>query len=67
MTPLSTIASSEWHAGYHGWVPYEDQILGAFDHAAVANPPKVQVSSRSHLQLYVCLESPGHPHTGLFQ
>ncbi|TYC69443.1 hypothetical protein [Streptomyces sp. CB01881] len=67
MVPLLTIASNEWDAGSHGWVPCEDQHLAALRRAGVANPPKVQVSKGNHLQLYVCPESPEHPHTDLIQ
>ncbi|MFJ4778170.1 hypothetical protein [Streptomyces sp. NPDC088762] len=67
MVPLLTIASNEWDAGNGGWVPYEDQTLAALDDARVSNPPKVQVSRGNHLQLYVCPESPDHPHTDLIQ
>ncbi|MET7860628.1 hypothetical protein ABZS81_26125 [Streptomyces sp. NPDC005318] len=67
MGPLPTIASSEWDAGNYRWAPYEDQALAALHLARVANPPKVQVSRSNHLQLYVCPESPDHPHTHLIQ
>ncbi|KOV36809.1 hypothetical protein ADK60_05980 [Streptomyces sp. XY431] len=67
MVPLLTIASGEWDSGTHGWVPYEDRELAAARTAASANPPGVQVSKGNHLQLYVCPESPEHPHTDLIQ
>ncbi|GAA2485160.1 hypothetical protein [Streptomyces gobitricini] len=64
MSPLLTIASSEWNAG-SGWIPYEDQALAALDAVGVANPPGVQVSRGNHLQLYVCAKF--HSHTDLIQ
>ncbi|WP_405443430.1 hypothetical protein OG373_38310 [Streptomyces avidinii] len=67
MDPLLTIASSEWDRRSHGWVPYEDQGLAALDDAAASNPPGVEVSRSNRLQLYVCPESPDHPHTDLIQ
>ncbi|MFG2989199.1 hypothetical protein ACGFZK_07860 [Streptomyces sp. NPDC048257] len=67
MVPLLTIASNEWDSSNTGWVPYEDQALASLDDARVANPPKVQVSRGNRLQLYVCPESPDHPHTDLIQ
>ncbi|QLE74709.1 hypothetical protein FGW37_26765 [Streptomyces rectiverticillatus] len=67
MVPLLTVASGEWDSSNHGWVPYEDQHLAALGTGDVANPPAVQVSRGNHLQLYVCPESPDHPHTDLIQ
>ncbi|MFI7357812.1 hypothetical protein ACIBTP_28310 [Streptomyces avidinii] len=67
MDALLTIASNEWDRNNHGWVPYEDQALAALDDAAAANPPGVEVSRSNRLQLYVCPESPDHPHTDLIQ
>nr|WP_308401642.1 hypothetical protein [Streptomyces roseoverticillatus] len=67
MAPLLTIASCEWDSSNMGWVPYEDQALGSLDDSCVANPPKVKVSRTNRLQLYVCPESPDHPHTDLIQ
>ncbi|MFF1905939.1 hypothetical protein [Kitasatospora sp. NPDC058218] len=66
MSPLLTIASNEWGRSSHSWVPYEDRSLALSD-PQVANPPQVHVSRTNHLQLYVCPESPGHPHTDLIQ
>ncbi|WP_407565641.1 hypothetical protein [Streptomyces sp. 184] len=67
MSPLVTIASNEWDASSHGWVPYEDRELAALRNAAAANPPGVTVSRGNHLQLYVCPDHPYHPHTDLIQ
>ncbi|MFI9206080.1 hypothetical protein [Streptomyces sp. NPDC053048] len=67
MVPLLTIASNEWDSSNGGWAPHEDQHLAALPRADVANPPEVQVSKGNHLQLYVCPESPDHPHTSLIQ
>ncbi|WP_158781001.1 hypothetical protein [Streptomyces sp. NRRL S-237] len=33
----------------------------------ICSRPDVHVSRTNHLQLYVCLESPEHPHTDLIQ
>lgn len=65
--PLLTIASSEWDRSNTGWVPYEDRDATSLDDADAANPPKVEVSRSNRLQLYVCPESPDHPHTDLIQ
>ncbi|MFC5890969.1 hypothetical protein RMN57_00540 [Kitasatospora sp. CM 4170] len=66
MSPLLTIASHEWDGSGHSWVPYEDQSL-PLDKPDVANPPRVHISRTNNLQLYVCPESPDHPHTSLIQ
>ncbi|MEV4921759.1 hypothetical protein [Streptomyces roseoverticillatus] len=67
MVPLLNIASCEWDSSNRGWAPYEDQALAAAGRADAANPPRVQISRSNHLQLYVCPESPDHPHTDLIQ
>nr|BEK70436.1 hypothetical protein KPHV_76630 [Kitasatospora purpeofusca] len=67
MTPLLTVASGEWDGRPPAWVPFEDRELAATGPARSANPPGVQVSKGNHLQLYVCPESPEHPHTDLIQ
>jgi hypothetical protein len=76
MSPLLTIASTEWSANDRGWVPYEDQALVERHSGTAANPPGVHVGSTDHLQLYVCPNFPGadhpypgegHPHTDLVQ
>ncbi|MGW1892359.1 hypothetical protein ACWCP6_19215 [Streptomyces sp. NPDC002004] len=67
MGPLLTMASNEWDDSYRGWVPYEDQALAALRDRDVSNPPGVQISRGNRLQLYVCPESPDHPHTDLIQ
>ncbi|MFF3172662.1 hypothetical protein ACFVQ0_08555 [Streptomyces sp. NPDC057900] len=67
MVPLLTIASDEWHPDGHSWIPYADQDLPGLDLSGTANPPGVQVSKGNHLQLYVCPESPDHPHASLIQ
>lgn len=66
MRPLLTICSHEWDRSSHSWIPYEDPSLALSD-SDVANPPKVHISRTNHLQLYVCPESPDHPHTSLIQ
>ncbi|MFD7631521.1 hypothetical protein ACFV7Q_36865 [Streptomyces sp. NPDC059851] len=67
MVPLLTIASDEWDSSNHDWIPYEDRALAATPGTGAANPPEVQISRGNHLQLYVCPESPDHPHTDLIQ
>ncbi|WP_327075017.1 hypothetical protein OG196_39225 [Kitasatospora purpeofusca] len=67
MTPLLTVASGEWDGSPPAWVPFEDRELAATGPARSANPAGVQVSKGNHLQLYVCPESPEHPHTDLIQ
>ncbi|MFB6811966.1 hypothetical protein [Streptomyces sp. NPDC056387] len=67
MAPLLTVPSKEWHSRHLSWVPYEDQAIAAVDHSGVVNSPRIQVSGGNHLQLYVCPESPDHPHTDLIQ
>ncbi|MFJ4668555.1 hypothetical protein [Kitasatospora purpeofusca] len=67
MAPLPTVASNEWDGGGHDWVPFEHREFAATATAASANPPGVQVSEGNHLQIYVCPESPEHPHTDLVQ
>lgn len=65
MTPLLTISSEEWNPIGKGWVPYEDQALGALDDDRLSNPPGVQVSDANHLQIYCCPNV--HEHTDLIQ
>ncbi|PJN17385.1 hypothetical protein CG724_17310 [Streptomyces sp. CB02120-2] len=67
MFPLLTIASKEWHYRYLSWVPAEDQAIASVSHSGVVNSPRIQISGGNHLQLYVCPESPDHPHTDLIQ
>ncbi|MFJ3174202.1 hypothetical protein ACIPJK_25930 [Streptomyces roseus] len=67
MVPLLTIASSEWDSSNTTWVPYEDRDTASLDGGDATNPPAVQVSRSNRLQLYVCPESPDHPHTDLIQ
>ncbi|WP_455754323.1 hypothetical protein [Streptomyces erythrochromogenes] len=67
MTPLLTIASKEWHFRRLSWVPYEDRDVAAVAGSGVENSPGVQISGGNHLQLYVCPESPEHPHSDLIQ
>ncbi|MFD8983351.1 hypothetical protein [Streptomyces sp. NPDC059564] len=67
MVPLLTIASSEWSGNNHGWIPYEDQSTTPHSGDVDWNPPRVQISRGNHLQLYVCPESPEHPHASLIQ
>jgi hypothetical protein len=72
MTPLLTIASFEWDGGLRrGWAPFEDRAAAYVDtHPAgldPAQPTKVEVGSADNLQIYVCPDSPEHPHTDLIQ
>lgn len=70
MVPLLTIASFEWSDCSSNWVPYEDQAAAAAGHVAgrsSVQPTAVQVGSTDNMQLYVCPESPEHPHTDLIQ
>ncbi|SBT90339.1 hypothetical protein GA0115233_101776 [Streptomyces sp. DI166] len=70
MVPLLTIASFEWDGETDGWVPYEDRAAAASDYPAglsPAQPTGVEVGSTDNMQLYVCPESPEHPHTDLIQ
>jgi hypothetical protein len=69
MTPLLTIASTEWNDSTRSWIPYEDQ---AQTEPSPANPDprhpaRVQVADDNDLQLYACPASPDHPHTALIQ
>ncbi|MET9693702.1 hypothetical protein ABZY81_35625 [Streptomyces sp. NPDC006514] len=67
MVPLLTICSGEWDRGTRSWIPYEDQSVAQQGGDIESNPPEVQVSKGDHLQLYVCPESPEHPHASLIQ
>lgn len=72
MMPLLTIASFEWDGGERrSWAPYEDQAAAyAPGHHAgqdPSQPTKVEVGSTDNMQLYVCPNSPEHPHTDLIQ
>ncbi|WP_229900151.1 hypothetical protein [Streptomyces hiroshimensis] len=67
MVPLLTIASVEWDSGSKSWVPYEDRDLAESGNGGASSPPKVHISRTNNLQLYVCPESPDHPHTDLIQ
>lgn len=71
MVPLLTIASFEWDGGLlRSWAPYEDQTAAYGSHYAgqsPAQPTKVEVGSTDNMQLYVCPDSPEHPHTDLIQ
>lgn len=66
MTPLLTIASSEWHRNSTGWIPYEDRVPGESGDSW-SNPPAITVLDANQLQLYACPASGGHPHTDLVQ
>ncbi|MCX4822434.1 hypothetical protein OG883_21575 [Streptomyces sp. NBC_01142] len=66
MTPLLTIASSEWHRNSTSWIPHEDRVPCASDDSW-SNPPEITVLDANHLQLYACPASGGHPHTELVQ
>ncbi|MER7341799.1 hypothetical protein ABT403_28680 [Streptomyces sp. NPDC000075] len=67
MVPLLTIASCEWDISNTGWVPYEDRHLITLEDPNAANPCMVQVSRSNRLQLYICPQSPDHPHASLIQ
>ncbi|MFF4264481.1 hypothetical protein ACFY7Y_03295 [Streptomyces virginiae] len=67
MVPLLTVCSGEWDRTKRSWIPYEDRSLTPLDDRGVSNPPDVHISRTNHLQLYVCPESPEHPHTDLIQ
>lgn len=67
LVPLLTVASGEWDSGNRGRVPQEDQAVAALGRADGSNPPEVVVGRSNHLQLYVCPQSPEHPHTDLIQ
>ncbi|MEV6307637.1 hypothetical protein AB0M10_03430 [Streptomyces sp. NPDC051840] len=72
MVPLLTIASWEWDGGDgHSWAPQEDQAAArATSHyagQAPSQPTKVEVGSTDNMQIYVCPDSPEHPHTDLIQ
>ncbi|MET9030082.1 hypothetical protein ABZW96_31320 [Nocardia sp. NPDC004168] len=63
--PLLTIASSEWDAGTHSWIPYEDQAL-AGDYSTTTGPD-VTIARGYNMILRVCPISPDHPHIQLMQ
>lgn len=44
-----------------------DPLLTVASNEWDSSRPKVQVSTGNRLQLYVCPEPPGHPHTDLIQ
>ncbi|MEU8289773.1 hypothetical protein [Streptomyces pseudogriseolus] len=71
MVPLLTIASFEWDGETYGWAPQEERAAAyAHGHLAGLNPAqptRVEVGSADNMQLYVCPESPEHPHTDLIQ
>ncbi|NYV73732.1 hypothetical protein [Streptomyces sp. UH6] len=73
MVPLLTIASFEWSGdeGRSSWVPQEEQVSAlagtrVLDHYP-SQPTRVEVGSTDNMQIYVCPDSPEHPHTDLIQ
>ncbi|GHF05199.1 hypothetical protein [Streptomyces morookaense] len=69
MNPLLTIASTEWDASTHSWIPYEEQTHATPStiNPHPAAPAMVELAGGYDLQLYACPESPDHPHTALIQ
>ncbi|GAA2259061.1 hypothetical protein GCM10010430_48880 [Kitasatospora cystarginea] len=62
MVPLLTIASGEWDAGNHSWIPVEDQVSLAEPHGKrPSNDPRVRIP-RENMQIYICPVSFDHPH-----
>lgn len=68
MTPLLTIASSEWHRNSTSWIPEEEEGEVPETPADIwSNPPEVTVLDVNRIQLYACPANGGHPHTELVQ
>jgi hypothetical protein len=68
MEPLLTIASTEWNAGNHSWIPYEDQVTAS--HTVQRDPSRptmLSVGGSYNQQIYTCPAAPEHPHTALLQ
>lgn len=63
--PLLTVASCEWDAGTHSWIPYEDQALA--DDYSTTTGPDVTIARGYNMILRVCPTSPDHPHIQLMQ
>ncbi|MEV6073451.1 hypothetical protein AB0L82_43475 [Nocardia sp. NPDC052001] len=62
---LLTVASSEWDAATHSWIPYEDQAL-AGDYSTTVGPG-VTIARGYNMILRICPASPDHPHIQLMQ
>nr|SBO97558.1 hypothetical protein BN4615_P7074 [Nonomuraea gerenzanensis] len=70
MQPLLTIATCEWDAGNHSWIPYEDQAAVSstgYGYPNPSHPTAVHIGRGDNQQLYVCPAAPEHPHTELMQ
>ncbi|MFI9206059.1 hypothetical protein [Streptomyces sp. NPDC053048] len=69
MSPLLTIASTEWNDSTRSWITYEEQTHATPSTANVhpATPAEVEIAGGYDLQLYACPASPDHPHTDLIQ
>jgi hypothetical protein len=73
MLPLLTIATGEWDASNHSWIPYENQAaLSSTSHGyprypRPSNPTAVQIGRGYNQQLYICPVAPEHPHTEWMQ
>jgi hypothetical protein len=68
MDPLLAIASNEWDAGNHSWIPVEYEAhaeSGAYPD--LRHPTMIQIGDDYRLQVYACPTSPDHPHTELMQ
>lgn len=55
MTPLLTLASTEWTDESASWIPLEDR-------GSTPTPAMLQVADAATLQLYACPTDPHHPH-----
>ncbi|MEV1079292.1 hypothetical protein AB0I98_13720 [Streptomyces sp. NPDC050211] len=60
MTPLLTIASTEWTDESASWTPLEDR-------GTSPTPAMLQVGDAVTLQLYACPTDPRHPHQARVQ
>ncbi|MFI5660020.1 hypothetical protein [Streptomyces sp. NPDC051684] len=60
MTPLLTLASTEWTDESASWTPLED-------HGTSPTPAMLQVADAATLQLYACPTDPNHPHQARVQ
>lgn len=62
--PLLTIASCEWDAEGHTWIPYEDQAAGISGSSPsyLPEPSGIDIRGGYKLIIRTCPASPGHPH-----
>ena len=69
MAPILTIASTEWDASTHSWIPHEDQAHTEPSAACLdpRRPAIFEIGDDENLQLYACPAFPDHPHTELVQ